>query len=155
VSAYVPVDLQREVRAQFANCCAYCCTAEELTVVTFEFEHIAPRSSGGETVLDNLCLACPTCNRFKADRTMVRDPVSAQDVPLFHPQRDVWAEHFVWAKGASEIAGLTAIGRATIAALHMNRSQLVRVRRMWAIMGEHPPGIDKLRWETGEREENP
>ena len=51
MSAYVPVDLQREVRAQFANCCAYCRTAEELTVVTFEFEHIVPRSLDGETVL--------------------------------------------------------------------------------------------------------
>ena len=155
MSAYVPVDLQREVRAQFANCCAYCRTAEELTVVTYEFEHIVPRSSGGETVLKNLCLACPTCNRFKADRTMARDPVSTRDVRLFHPQRDVWAEHFAWTEDASEIAGLTAIGRATVAALRTNRSQLVRVRRMWRVMGEHPPDIDRRRWETGERESAP
>jgi hypothetical protein len=138
VSAYVPVDLQRDVRAQFANCCAYCRTAEELTVVTFEFEHILPRSLGGETVLENLCLACPTCNRSKADHTRARDPVSAQDVPLFHPQCDVWAEHFAWAEGATEIVGLTSIGRATVDALRMNRSQLVRMRRMWGMMGEHP-----------------
>lgn len=141
MSVYVPVDLQREIRAQFANCCAYCRTAEELTVVTFEFEHIAPRSSGGETVLENLCLAFPTCNRFKADRTLVPDPASGRNVPLFHPQRDVWTEHFAWAEGATEIAGLTAIGRATVATLHINRRQLVRIRRMWCIMGEHPPDI--------------
>jgi hypothetical protein len=36
VSVYVPADLQRAVRAKFANCCAYCHTAEELTAVTFE-----------------------------------------------------------------------------------------------------------------------
>ena len=150
MSAYVPVDLQREVRAQFANYCAYCRAAEELTVVGFEFEHIVPRSSGGKTVLENICLACPACNRFKSDRTMARDPVSARDVPLFHPQRDVWAEHFAWAEDATEIVGLTAIGRATVAALRMNRSQLVRVRRMWGMMGAHPPRIDRPRWETGE-----
>jgi hypothetical protein len=142
VSAYVPVDLQRTVRAQFANCCAYCRTAEELTVVTFEFEHIVPRSSGGATLLENLCLACPTCNRFKADRTAAHDPVSVQDVPLFHPQHDDWAQHFTWAEGDTEIVGLTPVGRATIAALQMNRPQLVRVRRMWRIMGEHPRDID-------------
>jgi len=139
VSAYVAVDLQREIRAQFENRCGYCRTAEELTVVTFEFEHIVPQSSNGETVRENLCLACPTCNRFKADRTTARDPVSARDVPLFHPQRDIWAEHFAWAPGATEIAGLTATGRATVAALRMNRPQVVRVRRMWVLMGEHPP----------------
>ncbi len=70
---------------------------------------------------------------------MARDPVSARDVPLFHPQRDIWAEHFAWAEDATEIVGLTAVGRATVAALRMNRPQLVRVRRMWGIMGEHPP----------------
>ena len=53
-------------------------------------------------------------------------------------------------KGATEVVGLTAIGRATIAALRMNRSQLVRVRRMWGMMGEHPPGIERPPWEAGE-----
>ena len=152
MSAYVPVELQRTVRAQFANRCAYCCTAEVLTVVTFEFEHIVPRSSGGETVLENLCLACPTCNRFKADRTMARDPLSSREVPLFHPQRDVWAMHFAWAEGATEIIGLTAIGRATVDALHMNRPPLVRMRRMWQLMGEHPPETNSPWWEAGEVE---
>ena len=43
-------------------------TAESLTVTTFEIEHIIPRSKGGETAFENLCLACPTCNRYKSDR---------------------------------------------------------------------------------------
>jgi hypothetical protein len=139
VSGYVSVELQREVRAQFDNRCAYCRTSEALTVVTFEVEHILPRVSGGTTVLENICLACPTCNRLKADRTTAQDPVSARDVPLFHPQRDIWAQHFAWTKDATEIVGLTSSGRATVARLRMNRPQLVRVRRMWKAMGEHPP----------------
>ena len=142
VSRYVPVELQREVRAQFANCCAYCHSAEALTVVTFEIEHILPRSSSGQTVLENLCLACPSCNRYKADRTTAQDPESRNEVSLFHPQRDNWASHFAWSEEATVIVGLTAIGRATIAALHMNRPQLIRVRRMWVAMGEHPPTMD-------------
>ncbi len=66
MSAYLPADLRRQVRAHFANCCAYCRTAEELTVAIFEFEHITPRSAGGETIFENICFACPTCNRYKA-----------------------------------------------------------------------------------------
>ncbi len=40
MSAYIPVDLQHRIRTYFGNCCAYCQTAEALTVAIFEFEHI-------------------------------------------------------------------------------------------------------------------
>ncbi|MEP0883713.1 hypothetical protein NDI49_19350 [Trichocoleus sp. ST-U3] len=48
MSAYIPVELQRQVRTHFRDCCAYCRTAESLTVAIFEFEHIIPRSVGAE-----------------------------------------------------------------------------------------------------------
>lgn len=142
MSRYVAAELQRKIRAHFACACAYCRTAEELTVVTFELEHIIPRILGGETVFENLCLACPSCNRFKADRTAARDPVSDREVPLFHPQRQMWTEHLAWRERATQIDGVTPVGRATVAILRMNRPQLVRVRRMWVLMGEHPPRIE-------------
>jgi hypothetical protein len=56
MTVYIPAELQRRVRERFANCCAYCQTAEHLTATTFEFEHTLPRSAGGETSLENLCL---------------------------------------------------------------------------------------------------
>jgi WG containing repeat len=28
MSAYIPVELQRQIRSRFADCCAYCLTAE-------------------------------------------------------------------------------------------------------------------------------
>ncbi len=52
MSAYIPVELQRRIRARFFNACAYCRTAEILTGMTFEFEHITPRSLSGETRFD-------------------------------------------------------------------------------------------------------
>lgn len=139
MSAYVPADLRRRVREHFFECCAYCLTAENLSVATFEVEHIIPRAAGGPTVLANVCLACPSCNRFKRDRITAVDPITQSEVPLFHPQRDAWAEHFAWSAEATEIVPLTAIGRATLALLRMNRPQLMRVRRLWVTMGEHPP----------------
>jgi HNH endonuclease len=147
MSAYISVELQKQIRDKFANCCAYCLTAEFLTATTFEFEHIIPRSSGGETVVENLCLACPSCNRYKAvrvaslkeNRQNVIDRVNEQTIPFFHPQFQAWSEHFSWNEDASEIVGVTDVGRVTIEALKMNRSQLVRVRKMWVVLGEHPP----------------
>lgn len=139
MSIYVPATLRRRVRARFMERCAYCLTAEALTAATFEIEHIIPRSAGGETVFDNLCLACPTCNRYKAYRQTAIAPLLGHTVPLFHPQHQRWKEHFVWNADATMILDLTPIGQATIEALRMNRPALIRLRRMWVRMGEHPP----------------
>ena len=141
MSIYVSVDLQRQIRAYFAGCCAYCRTLEELTVTTFEFEHIIPRSAGGQTTFENLCLSCPSCNRHKAHRQSAIDLITNETVALFHPHRQEWEEHFDWSEDGTEILGLSPTGRATISALKMNRPQLVRIRRMWVKMGEHPPKL--------------
>ncbi|MEH1794281.1 HNH endonuclease [Nostoc sp.] len=141
MSVYIPVELKNKIRSHFNNLCAYCHTAEALTVTTFEFEHIIPLSSGGKTVFENICLACPFCNRYKATRQTAIDPNTQNEVKLFNPQQQLWVDHFTWSKDATEIVGLTTIGRATISTLKMNRLQLTRVRKMWVIMGEHPPNI--------------
>ena len=142
MTAYLSVELQRRVRERFANCCAYCRTTEELTATTFEFEHIVPTSASGETVFENLCVACPMCNRYKSDHVLAPDAVTQTNVPLFHPQQQRWPDHFSWNADSTEIIGLTPIGRATVVALKMNRPQMIRVRRMWVAMSEHPPDLD-------------
>jgi hypothetical protein len=142
VSVYIRIELQRQIRERFGECCAYCRTAEFLTAMTFEFDRIQPLSMGGETVFENLCFACPSCNRYKSDRQMAIDPESGETVALFHPQEQAWTEHFAWSENGTEIRGVTALGRATIAALQMNRSALVRARGMWVKLGEHPPELD-------------
>jgi hypothetical protein len=139
VSARVPVASRRRVAEHFAFCCAYRRTAQYLTVAIFECEHITPRSAGGRTVFENICFSCPTCNRYKADRTVAKDPATHEEIALFHPHRDRWKDHFEWTEDGTEIAGLSGTGRATIDALRMNRDQLIRVRRMWVEMEEHPP----------------
>jgi len=44
-----------------------------------------------------------------------------------------------WSPDASLIVGLTPIGRATIAALALNRAGLLNLRRVLSRAGEHPP----------------
>lgn len=139
MSAYIAVHLQKQVREYFDECCAYCKTAEFLTAVTFEFEHIQPISKGGQTVFENLALACPSCNRYKGNRENAIAPSSNDLVALFHPQQQLWQDRFSWNESKTEIIGKTAIAQTTIAALKMNRSSLVRVRTMWVKLGEHPP----------------
>lgn len=134
--------MRRQIRAQFSNHCAYCQTAESLTVAIFEIDHIIPSNAGGETESDNLCLACPTCNRYKSDRQIGVAPGLGQAVALFHPQHQQWSEHFAWSEDSAEIIALTPTGQATIETLRMNRPPLVRLRRLWARMGEHPPQLE-------------
>lgn len=50
-----------------------------------------------------------------------------------------WKDHFQWNEDGTEIIGITPEGNTTISALKMNRPQMIRVRRMWVKLGEHPP----------------
>jgi len=138
VSQYVPADVRRRVRDAFFSCCAYCQTDEALTVAIFEIEHIIPVSVGGKTQFDNLCLACPSCNRFKANRTQGRTDADNES-RLFHPQQDSWSDHFDWTINGNVVVGLTDVGQATINTLRMNRKQVVEVRALWVAAGRHPP----------------
>ncbi|WP_168565166.1 HNH endonuclease [Crateriforma spongiae] len=138
MSRYVSADLRRRVRERFFACCAYCQTAESLTVSTFEIEHIVPRSEGGATEFQNLCLACPACNRFKSNR--IRGTTDdGREFALFHPQQETWLDHFDWSVDGAVIVGLTEIGEVTIRTLRMNRPQAVEVRTLWVEAGRHPP----------------
>lgn len=137
--ARIPNELRKRVFARDAGRCAFCRCAESLMGVTFEIDHVVPRSAGGRTTSSNLCLCCPTCNRHKAARKRALDPARGVSAPLFHPVRDSWEEHFEWRDGATIIAGRTAVGRTTVQALQMNRPVIVELRRYWAATGHHPP----------------
>ncbi len=138
MTRYVPAELRAEIRRYFRWRCAYCQTAESLTVTIFEIEHIVPRSKGGLTEFENLCLACPTCNRYKSNRMNGRTDTGIES-SLFHPHRDSWSKHFDWFIDGTVIVGLTDIARATINTLRMNRPQIIPVRELWVDAGRHPP----------------
>jgi hypothetical protein len=138
MSTYIPVALRQQVLALEQGYCAYCQGPEVLMGVTFEIEHIFPLAAGGETVLMNLCLSCPTCNRYKAARLTAYDPENHIEVPLFHPRQQVWSEHFTGNADATQLLGLTPIGRATILALQINRPVIQQLRRYWHVLKLHP-----------------
>ncbi len=133
------ISLREFVARRAGGRCEYCRSPAAFAHQSFSLEHIRPRSRKGKRSLANLALSCQGCNNHKYNRTKTRDPVSGANVPLFHPRRHRWADHFAWSDDATQIMGLTRIGRATVEALQLNREALVNLRRILVEAGEHPP----------------
>lgn len=105
----------------------------------FNVEHIVPRVRFGSDDPSNLALACSGCNSAKYTATSAIDPIMNVEVPLYHPRRDRWMNHFAWSDDYTEIQPHTAVGRATVARLKLNRPQVVNLRRVLFAAGNHPP----------------
>jgi hypothetical protein len=119
-----------------SNRCEYCQLAQHGQAATFHIDHIVPESAGGETAAENLALACVGCSLHKSARQTAVDPESGESVSLFHPRQQPWREHFEW--HGELLVARTAIGRATINALRMNRPIMLEIRRESMILGRHP-----------------
>jgi hypothetical protein len=131
--------LHRLVSERANFCCEYCISQEAYSPDPFSDEHIVPEVLGGLSTEDNLARACQGCNNHKYIKTTGLDPVSLQEVALYHPRRDVWHEHFTWNETLTELVGLTAIGRATIAELRLNRRNVINLREVMLLAQRHPP----------------
>jgi hypothetical protein len=108
----------------------YCLPPERITGYRLTVGHIVPEAAGGESVEANLWLACNGCNEFKGAQTRVPDPTTGRLVGLFNPRRQEWRTHFRWSDDGTEIVGLTPCGRATVAALRLNRPELLAARSL-------------------------
>ena len=128
--------LRKKVYERAQGCCEYCQTSEVNTGQTMHVDHIEP--AGGDA-LDNLCLACWNCNTSKHKTTTAIDPDTQELVPLFSPRSQSWPDHFEWVDQAVRVRGLTAVGRATVERLKMNRAAIVIARSRWVEGGYHPP----------------
>ena len=132
-------ELRRLTIERSRGCCEYCFSQARYSTQSFAIEHIVPKHRGGRTTGANLALSCQGCNNHKYTKVKARDPLTHKLVSLFHPRQQEWAEHFAWSADYTEIVGLTATGRATVAALRLNRVEVVNLRRVLLSHGEHPP----------------
>ncbi|HEX7359087.1 MAG TPA: HNH endonuclease signature motif containing protein [Bryobacteraceae bacterium] len=126
-------DLARAVRERAGGRCEYCRLPQFAFPLRFQIDHIVAEQHHGETVPENLALACPHCNRYKGPNLAGRDPVSGAVVRLFHPRTDRWTEHFQFEK--ARIAGKTPVGRATVQVLAMNAAEPLLLREKLAEIG--------------------
>jgi hypothetical protein len=75
-----------------------------------------------------LAFCCALCNRHKGTDIASIDPATGNVVPLFHPRRDRWPDHFEIRDG--EIVPLTVVGRVTALLLQLNTPRRIRERRL-------------------------
>ena len=133
----IPEALRKIVIERASGRCEYCGLSQNGQVATFHIDHIVPRASGGLSHGDNLALACVSCSLRKAARQTALDPTSGQEVLLYHPRQQTWAEHFEW--DIVRLVGLTATGRATIELLKLNRRLMLSIRLEEMLLDRHPP----------------
>ncbi len=131
--------LRRQIIKRAQNRCEYCPLSQASQEATFHIDHVVPLVAGGPTTLQNLALACVSCSLRKGARRVGLDPQSQQSVPLFSPRTDRWYDHFRW-EGVQMVA-LTPTGRATLAALQMNRPLILAIRHEEQLRGRHPPAV--------------
>ena len=136
--AYISKLVRDLVTRRAKGRCEYCQTAQAI-VIEMVIDHVVPETAGGQTVIDNLCLACVSCNTYKRDFQEGIDPTTGQTAALYHPRTMSWSEHFDWDADGTQLLGLTPMGRATINRLRMNREALIQARKRWVEAGWHPP----------------
>lgn len=75
---------------------------------------------------------------------MALDRETEQTVPIFNPREDRWSDHFIWSGGGLLIIPLSAIGRATVDRLELNRERIQQIRLADVSIGRHPPFDDPV-----------
>ncbi len=118
--------LELEVRRRAAGRCEYCLFPESASELPFHIDHIIAEKHGGQSVSENLALACFSCNLRKGPNIAGLDPETGELTPLFNPRADGWSEHFVW--DGVGLRGRTPIGRTTVAVLDINHVDSLAVR---------------------------
>lgn len=136
---YISVSDRGLVVRRARSRCEYCLSPAEYATQSFDVDHIVPVSHGGVTSVGNLALACSGCNSHKFNRITAPDPVDGQDARLKQPRQQRWQDHFAWSEDFTEFVGITPTGRATVAALQLNRAGVVSLRRLLRQAGKHPP----------------
>lgn len=123
------------VSARAGYLCEYCHAPEAVFNLSFEVEHILPKSAGGTDDEDNPALSCRSCNLYKSAFTSAFDELTATEVRLSNPRPDNWREHFTINSDNGFLTGSTEIGRAAIICLRINSSAQTAARRQWLRLG--------------------
>lgn len=130
-----------QVWERAAGQCEYCRMPNEFDPMPFQIDHVISRQHRGSTTLDNLALACLTCNNHKGPNVagIDLDGTGNDVVRLFRPREDEWDDHFQW--DGPLLTAKTPIARVTIHVLAVNLSYRVALRQALRDEGVFPPAI--------------
>jgi len=132
---YIATALRQLVISRANDRCEYCQLSQARQAATFHIDHIIPVAAGGLTIAENLALACVSCSLRKSARLTAIDPVTGYEVTIYHPRQQRWLDHFRLSD--AYIEGRTPVGRATVAALTMNRPIMVEIRKAEIVLGRN------------------
>jgi Na+-translocating ferredoxin:NAD+ oxidoreductase RNF subunit RnfB len=136
MSSYIRPEIKRQVIKRAGSCCEYCRINQDDRLLTFEVDHIIAEKHEGETVLENLCLACTKCNRNKGSDIASIDRDTRQVTLLYNPRTQKWDEHF--RLNEATIEALSAEGRVTIRILQLNEPTSLEERSGLIKVGRYP-----------------
>lgn len=119
--------LRATIRERAGGHCEYCLMPDSFAFVSYEIDHVVARKHGGKTEVANLAYACQVCNRYKGTDLTSIDPSTGNISVIFNPRRDNWADHFRIEVAA--VIPLTAIGRATVSILRLDKSWRLTERK--------------------------
>jgi hypothetical protein len=125
---YIPSVLRRLVYERANGCCEYCLIPDTFVLAMHQIDHIISEKHSGTTEANNLALSCALCNKHKGSDLASIDLETGQIVPLYHPRRDRWCEHFQLS--GAQFVPLTPIGGVTIRLLQLNRLDRVEEREL-------------------------
>jgi hypothetical protein len=91
---YISAELRQQVIVRAGNCCEYCLLSQDDNTFSFQIDHVIAEKHEGETVLENLSLSCPNCNRFKGSDIGSIDSETGQLTPLYNPRTQAWDDHY-------------------------------------------------------------
>ena len=136
MSAYIPADLRKLASYRARGACEYCLIHQKFSIYRHEVDHIIALKHGGQTVAENLVLACLSCNRHKGSDLTSIDPLTGEITTLINPLSQICSEHFKQDNGF--IQGLTATGRTTLFLLQINEIARLQLRQVLALQKLYP-----------------
>lgn len=136
MTSYIRAELRRLVHDRAGGACEYCLIHERDTYLGCQVDHVVSEKHGGQTVLENLALACPFCNRAKGTDIGSIDDATGEFVRFFNPRADSWAEHFEIQ--GEQIVPRTVVGQATERILRFNLPERLLERKALMAIGHYP-----------------
>ena len=123
----IDAELREAIWQRADDRCEYCRLRQvHYALWSHQIEHIVPRKHNGTDTLENLAFACVRCNLGKSSNLTGIDSLTNEIVPLFHPRREEWHDHFRYEE--ANIQGVTPTGRVTVYVLNMNEDNRLRLR---------------------------
>ena len=128
MNRYISDNLRSEVELRANGLCEYCRIAIEDTYFGGEIDHIISLKHRGQTVSENLALACQPCNRNKGSDLGSIPETSSELVRFFNPRTDNWLDHFR-VNSEAVIEPLTKIGEVTAFIFGFNEPERIIERK--------------------------